>query len=144
MKKQEPVSAIMTKKVVAVQVEEKLAAVRDLMSRHKIRHIPVLYGKQLVGIVSRTDINRLTFGSLFEGQQDADDAMLEMLSLRQVMSHKPRVVHKSDAIRAVAEVFLKEEFHALPVVDDKDESKLVGIVTTTDVIRYMLSGGGGR
>lgn len=140
MKKPEPVSTIMTKKVISVQVEEKLEAVRDLMNQRKIRHIPVLYGRQLVGIVSRTDINRLTFGSLFEGQQDADDAMLEMLSLRQVMSHKPRVVHKSDSIRAVAQIFLKEEFHALPVVDDKDESKLVGIVTTTDIIRYMLAG----
>jgi len=138
MKKHEAVSTIMTKKVVAVQVEEKLETVRNLMSERKIRHVPVLYGKQLVGIVSRTDINRLTFGSLFEGQEDADDAMLEMLSLRQVMSHKPRVVHQSDSIRSVAQIFLKEEFHALPVVDDKDESKLVGIVTTTDIIRYLL------
>lgn len=128
----------MTRKVVTVQVEEKLEAVRNLMNQKKIRHLPVLYGTQLVGIVSRTDINRLTFGSLFEGQQDADEAMFQMLSLRQVMSHKPRIVHKSDSIRAVAEIFLKEEFHALPVVDDKNESKLVGIVTTTDIIRKLL------
>lgn len=138
MKKSEPVSTIMTKKVATVQVEEKLNAVRDLMAKKKIRHVPVLYGKQLVGIVSRTDLNRLTFGSLFDGQQDADDAMFQMLSLRQVMSHKPRAVHKSDAIRTVAEIFLKEEYHALPVVDDKDDSKLVGIVTTTDIIRSLL------
>ena len=31
-----------------------------------------------------------------------------------------------------------EEFHALPVVSDTDESSLIGIVTTTDVIQYML------
>lgn len=128
----------MTKKVATVQVEEKLSAVRDVMSRKKIRHVPVLYGKHLVGIVSRTDLNRLTFGSLFEGQQDADEAMFQMLSLRQVMSHKPRAVRKSENIRTVAQIFLNEEYHALPVVDDKDDSKLVGIVTTTDVIRYLL------
>lgn len=138
MKKQEPVSTIMTRKVATVQVEATLEAVRDLMNQKKIRHVPVLYGTQLVGIVSRTDINRLTFGSLFEGQQDADEAMFQMLSLRQVMSHKPRSVRKSDSIRTAADVFLKEEFHALPVVDDKDETKLVGIVTTTDVIRHLL------
>lgn len=135
---QKPVGAIMTRKVVTVQVEEKLEAVRNLMNQKKVRHLPVLYGTQLVGIVSRTDLNRLTFGSLFEGQQDADEAMFQMLSLRQVMSHKPRIVHKSDSIRAVAEIFLKEEFHALPVVDDKNERKLVGIVTTTDIIRELL------
>lgn len=138
MKMQKPVGAIMTRKVVTVQVEEKLEAVRNLMNQKKVRHLPVLYGTQLVGIVSRTDLNRLTFGSLFEGQQDADEAMFQMLSLRQVMSHKPRIVHKSDSIRSVAEIFLKEEFHALPVVDDKNERKLVGIVTTTDIIRELL------
>ncbi len=138
MKKSPAVSTIMTKKVATVQVEEKLSAVRDVMSRKKIRHVPVLYGKHLVGIVSRTDLNRLTFGSLFEGQQDADEAMFQMLSLRQVMSHKPRAVRKSENIRTVAQIFLNEEYHALPVVDDKDDSKLVGIVTTTDVIRYLL------
>jgi CBS domain-containing protein len=54
------------------------------------------------------------------------------------MSHKPRVVRSNETIRHVAEILSKEEFHALPVVDPKDKSTLVGIVTTTDVIRYML------
>jgi CBS domain-containing protein len=61
-----------------------------------------------------------------------------MLNIGQVMSHKPRVVKASDSIREVAEILAIEEFHALPVVDEHDPSKLVGIVTTTDVIKYML------
>lgn len=39
------------------------------------------------------------------------------------------------SIRDVAEILSTEEYHALPVVED---GKLVGIVTTTDVIKYML------
>ena len=61
-----------------------------------------------------------------------------MLTISQVMSHKPRVVKASDSIKEIAEILSKEEFHALPVVDDQDDAKLVGIVTTTDVIQYML------
>jgi CBS domain-containing membrane protein len=38
----------------------------------------------------------------------------------------------------MAKILSEEEFHALPVVDDENETKLVGIVTTTDVIRYLL------
>ncbi|MFO0266629.1 MAG: HPP family protein, partial [Cyclobacteriaceae bacterium] len=64
--------------------------------------------------------------------------VLDMLNLSQVMSHKPRVVRAGDDIRAVAKILSEEEFHALPVVDDENETKLVGIVTTTDVIRYLL------
>jgi CBS domain-containing protein len=61
--------------------------------------------------------------------------MLEMLSIPQVMTSKPRSVTSDDSIKDVAEIFVSEDFHALPVVDD---GVLKGIVTTTDVIRYML------
>jgi len=39
-------------------------------------------------------------------------------------------------VREVAEVFAEEEFHALPVVNEDNE--LIGIVTTTDVIKYLI------
>jgi CBS domain-containing protein len=94
-----------------------------------------MHGTHVSGIISATDINRLTFGSLFENQEGADEAVLEMLSIPQVMTSKPRTVNSEDSIKDVAEIFSKEQFHALPVVDG-DELK--GIVTTTDVIRYML------
>lgn len=138
MRKRELVNTIMTRDIQVVQLEDKLTDVRELIRKHGIRHVPVIYGKQLVGIISKTDLNRLTFSSLFAGQDDADEAVFDMLTISQVMSHRPRVVKANETIKQVAEILSTEEFHALPVVDDKDETKLVGIVTTTDVIRYML------
>ncbi|HMR56075.1 MAG TPA: CBS domain-containing protein [Cyclobacteriaceae bacterium] len=138
MRKRELVNTIMTRDIHVVQLEDKLTDVRELIRKHGIRHVPVIYGKQLVGIISKTDLNRLTFSSLFAGQDDADEAVFDMLTISQVMSHRPRVVKANETIKQVAEILSTEEFHALPVVDDKDETKLVGIVTTTDVIRYML------
>ena len=135
MKKREPVKEIMTKEVFTVQENQKLSSVIELFRKHKIRHLPVVNGKKISGIISRTDINRLTFGALFENQDGADEAVLEILSIPQVMTAKPRVVQQEDSIKSVAEIFASEEFHALPVVEN-DEIK--GIVTTTDVIRYML------
>lgn len=138
MKKNEPVSTIMTSHVLSVGVKDDLRQVKDLISKHKIRHVPVVKDKKLVGIVSSTDIDRLAFSNLYDDQEDADDAVFEMLSISQIMTHKPKVVKKTDSIKTVAEMFASSEFHALPVVSEQDESKLVGIVTTTDVIRYML------
>lgn len=135
MKKREPVKEIMTKEVFSVQENQKLSTVLELFRKHKIRHLPVLNGKKISGIISRTDINRLTFGALFENQEGADEAVLEILSIPQVMTSKPRVVQQDDTIKSVAEIFASEEFHALPVVENEE---LRGIVTTTDVIRYML------
>jgi CBS domain-containing protein len=135
MKKREPVKDIMTTNVFTVQENEKLARVIELFRKHKIRHLPVMSGKKISGMISRTDINRLTFGALFENQEGADEAILEILSITQVMTSKPKVVSISDSVKDVAEIFAKEEFHALPVVEG-DELK--GIVTTTDVIKYLL------
>jgi CBS domain-containing protein len=136
MKRREPISAIMTHNVQTVNLNDELSDVVDTLKKHKIRHIPVVDGKEVAGIISRTDINRLTFGSLFENQDGADEAVLTMLSVSQVMTARPRLVKIDATVKDVAEIFAQEEFHALPVVDDN--AVLVGIVTTTDIIKYLL------
>ena len=81
MKKNEPVGHIMTKNVLSVDINANLKEVKDMINRQKIRHVPVVKEKQLVGIISKTDINRLSFSGLFEDQNDADEAIFEMLTL---------------------------------------------------------------
>lgn len=135
MKKREPVSHIMTEGVHTIGQNDKLTRAVEVIRKHGIRHLPVMDGNVVVGIISRTDLNRLTFGALFENQQGADEGVLEMLTIPQVMTSKPRSVPSDASIKEVAEIFVSEEFHALPVIDDRE---LKGIVTTTDVIRYML------
>ncbi len=135
MKLTDPVKTIMTENVLSIAEDESLMNVLRILRRNKFRHIPVTRGDEIVGILSRTDINRLTFGALFEDQGDSDEAVLEMLSVPQVMSRKPTVVSVDTPIGEVAELFVTSEFHALPVVDGKE---LKGIVTTTDIIKNML------
>ena len=125
----------MTKNVATVQVSDDLHDVIELVKKNHIRHVPVLEGHNVVGIISSTDINRLTFSSLFENQEGADEAILEMLSISQVMTQKPRMVEAALSIREVAEILAWEEYHALHVIEN---GQLVGIVTTTDVIKYLL------
>jgi CBS domain-containing protein len=135
MKKREPVSHIMTEGVLTVAHNDKLAKALEIIRQNNIRHLPVMNGNAVIGMISRTDLNRLTFGALFENQDGADESVLEMLSITQVMTSKPRTVRSDESIKDVAEIFANEEFHALPVVDDHE---LKGIVTTTDVIQYLL------
>jgi CBS domain-containing membrane protein len=59
-----------------------------------------------------------------------------MLSINQVMKHSPVTVNSEDTIQDAAQIFSEKEFHALPVVDD---GELVGIVTTTDIMKFFLS-----
>ncbi|HSJ67758.1 MAG TPA: CBS domain-containing protein [Anditalea sp.] len=109
--------------------------IEEFLLQYKIRHVPVINAGKVVGMISRTDINRLTFGALFEDQEDADDTIIASLSVSQVMTSKLKYISPRDTIKDVARIFAKEEFHALPVLD---QGELKGIVTTTDVISYML------
>ena len=51
------------------------------------------------------------------------------------MAKKIRSVAPQTSVREVAELLAAKEFHAVPVVED---GNLVGIVTTTDLIKYLL------
>ena len=131
----ELVSHIMTNHVICVSIKDDLRHVIDLIKKEKIRHVPVVDGNQIKGIISSTDLNRLTFSNLFEQQDNSEDAILDMLSIDQVMHAHPMTVNSSNTIKEVAEIFANHHFHALPVMED---NQLVGIVTTTDIIKYLL------
>jgi len=135
MDKSTRISSIMTNVVHTVEQSASLPEVINLMRKYKIRHVPVVNQGKVVGMISRTDVNRLTFGVLFEDQEDADDTVITSLTVSQVMTSKLKYISPDDTIREVAKMFSKEEFHALPVLD---RGELKGIVTTTDVISYML------
>lgn len=136
MKKlEQPVSAIMTKTPITANQTDSLRRVTTIMKEHSIRHLPIVSDKKLVGIVSKSDIMRLSFGDMFEGNEQVDHTVFETLTLEQVMRQNPQTVAESDTIREVATKFTTVEFHALPVMKGDEIS---GIISTTDLIRYML------
>ncbi len=135
MKQRVPVSEIMTKNLITANVSDSLRHVNTLLKENNIRHIPIVSGEKLVGVVSKTDIMRLSFGDLFDGQGEADEAVFDLLKLEQVMVNNPVAVQADENIKDVAEKFTQVEFHALPVMKDE---KIVGIVSTTDLVKYLL------
>lgn len=136
MKKREHISTIMTSEVLTAEVGQTLHEVNELFRKNHIRHLPILSGGELVGIISQTDMLRISFGNTFgEGQEGADEAIFDMLSINQVMKNNPMIISMNQTIREAAEIFTEQEFHALPVLDG---NRVVGIVTTTDIIKYFL------
>ncbi|QNL23112.1 CBS domain-containing protein [Hyphobacterium sp. CCMP332] len=127
----------MTSKVVTIDVNASLEKARDLFKKNKIRHLPVTDNELVIGILSQTDLLRLSFGNTYvDDDMVGEDGIMDELSINQIMKHKPDMVGPNDSIKEVAEKFISAEYHALPV---EDNGKLVGIVTTTDVIRFLLS-----
>ncbi len=138
MKRNEPVSKIMTTKLVTVHQGEPISKVRELIREHGIQHIPVVSGPKLVGIISHSDVLRVSFGEAFQTDERAVDATLDhTMTLEQLMQKDPVSVRENAPIREAAEVLVRGNFHSLPVVSDGQ--KLVGLITSTDLIRYLLA-----
>jgi predicted transcriptional regulator len=126
----------MTKNVVKLLLSDDLTRAESLFKNHQIRHIPVVNGNSIVGMLSYTDLLRISIAdAIDEEEQEIDVTVYNMFSIEQVMARNLVKVTPETSIREVAQILSKSEFHALPVVEGE---LLVGIVTTTDLIKYLL------
>lgn len=136
MKRRELVSKIMSTNLITVNHTNNLVEAEKLFNENSIRHIPVVTGEDIIGMLSLTDLLRVSFVDAYGGDEsNVDTAVYNMLSIEQVMVKNLVSVSSTQTIKEVAEILAKNEFHALPVVDN---NKLVGIVTTTDLLNYLL------
>ena len=137
MKRGTPISAIMTKDVITLNTSDTLETAERLFKQNHIRHIPVVSGKSIKGMLSLTDLLRISFADAVDETEDyVDTIVYNMFTIEQVMAKNLISVASKTTIKDVAEILSKKEFHAIPVVDN---NKLVGIVTTTDLINYLLA-----
>src|SRR5690606_26771077 len=119
-----------------VNLSNNLVEAEKLFNEYSIRHIPVVSGDGIIGILSLTDLLRVSFVDAYgSDENDVDTAVYSMLTIEQVMVKSVISVSSTQTIKEAAEILAKNEFHALPVVDN---GKLVGIVTTTDLLNYLL------
>ena len=137
MKKRTPISEIMTKNVISLKTNDDLEKAESLFKKNIIRHITVVSGKEIVGMLSYTDLLRISFADAIDDYaEDVDTVVYNMFTIEQVMAKKLITVSSDTTIKEVAEILAEKEFHALPVVDNEI---LVGIVTTTDLIKYLIN-----
>ncbi|CAM1363787.1 CBS domain-containing protein [Tenacibaculum xiamenense] len=136
MKKRTPVSVIMSKNVITLNKTDDLTTAERLFKENNIRHIPVVSGNTIVGMLSYTDLLRISFAdAIDEDESDVDTVVYNMFTIEQVMAKNLVTVSPTNTIKEVAEILSKKEFHALPVIEG---GNLVGIVTTTDLIYFLL------
>ena len=136
MKKGTPISEIMTKNVVTLKNEDTLEYAERMFKTHNIRHIPVVKDKAIVGMLSYTDLMRISFAdAVDDDEHTVDTVVYNMFSIEQVMASNVVSVTSTNTVKDVAQLLSRREFHALPVVDD---GKLVGIVTTTDLMNFLI------
>lgn len=137
MIKDASVTSIMSKDVVTLSFKDDLETAEHKFKHYKIRHIPVVKNGLLKGMLSYTDLLRISFADAFgDDEMSVDSVVYNMFTIEQVMVKNVVSMPSTSTVREVADMLSRKEFHAIPIVD---EGKLKGIVTSTDLIRFLLS-----
>lgn len=136
MKQNVSVSTIMTQNVIKLNITDDLTKAESLFKKNKIRHIPVVNGNKIIGMLSYTDLLRISFVDAVDDDEDVIDATVyNMFTVEQVMAKNLITISPDATIKEAAEILSNKEFHALPICEG---DLLVGIVTTTDLIKYLI------
>ncbi len=101
------------------------------MKANRVRHLPVVEGDTLVGIISDRDLRRPRWVDAMDDwtsyYQISDDTTVES-----VMTSNPEVVHTYERIFRAVEIFREQRYGALPVLDKNED--LAGIISPHDLL----------
>jgi acetoin utilization protein AcuB len=106
--------------------DQPMAEAAHRMHQYSIRHLPVLRGGRLVGIVSERDL------ALVESLPGVDP---NEVTVREAMTSEPYAVPPGASLPAVLRQMAEHKWGTAVVVD---EGKPVGIATTTDALRLCV------
>jgi CBS domain-containing protein len=136
MRKNEPISSLMSKEVITLSLTDTLYSAEKRMKINHIRHMPVVDGDNLIGLLSLSDLQRISFIDAYNKEGTEDTPVYNMLSIKDMMIKNPLTAKPDTTILEVSKLLASKEFHSLPVVD---KDKLVGIITTTDLLNFFIN-----
>ncbi len=118
-----PISKYMTRTPLTVGADRPMAVAHEFMRQHKLRHLPVLAGGKLVGIVSDGDLH------LIETLRDVDP---ELVIVEEAMTQEPFSVSPDEPLDAVVAQMAERKYGCAVVME---AGKPIGIFTTVDACR---------
>lgn len=135
MKQRVPISQIMSTDLITLEPTDSLYDAEKLFKKHNIRHIPIAEGHKLMGVLSYSDLLKISYADVNEVDDTVASIVYDMFTIPQIMAKVLVTVPPSSTIKEVTEVLAKQSFHSIPIVEGEE---LVGIVTTTDLLNYFL------
>jgi acetoin utilization protein AcuB len=129
------VGDVMTETVITVTPSDSIGHANQLMVEHDIRQLPVVEGRELVGVVTDRDIRSVTSNSMLIDPEAITRALNTPVS--DVMTVEPATLSPHDDLQTALALFVEEKFGGIPVVDKG--AGLLGIVTYIDLLRCFLN-----
>lgn len=124
----------MTSPVTTVPHDARLLDAALTLRRTGYRHLAIVDGERLVGIITDRDISRFAPSLLTSISQEEYNAIFENTPLARVMTRDPKTVSPSQLMKEAVLVLYNRKLGCLPVVED---GKLVGMITTSDMLAFL-------
>lgn len=126
---------VMTRDPVTVEVDEDLDLADVLMRLTRVRHLPVLEGGRLVGLVSHRDLVRFESDQLDGGAAAERQQMRRWAKAGWIMTRGVQQVEPDMSLLEAARLMLEHKYGCLPVVE---QGRLVGILTESDFVALVV------
>ena len=130
------VQDLMTRDVVTLYENEDLLLAENVMRLARIRHLPVVRGDALVGLVTHRDLLRASVSSLAGMTRLQDASIKRAIAIPEVMQRDVVTVGPRQPARVAARLMLERKLGCLPVVEE--DRRLVGILTEADFVGLAL------
>jgi CBS domain-containing protein len=134
-----PVEAVMQREYASVRADERMDFVDDVMALGRVRHMPVLDGEKLVGVVTQRDLLAASLSRALDFDAQERRAFLRSVNVGEVMSKRPITVAPGTTLTQAAQLMLRHKIGCLPVVGPAGEA--LGLVTETDLLRAAYAEG---
>ena len=134
----ERVRHIMTEAGFSIGVHEPITEALRLFATHPMHHLPVVDGLELKGMLSAADMLKLEYFLPKSGAMASAPMLNDRFRISAMMRQPVLTAGPDDTIADAASRMETHGIHALPVVDDNN--RLLGIVTTTDIMQALLHG----
>jgi len=125
MTKELTVADRMTKTPHLIGAEQSMKTAHDLMRTHEIRHLPVLHGGKLIGLLSLRDLH------LVETLPDVDP---ETVRVEEAMTQDVYAVEPKTPLKQVVKEMVARKLGSAVVVEG---TKVVGVFTTIDALDLL-------
>jgi acetoin utilization protein AcuB len=129
------VKDVMQAHPVSATPETRLPHLARLLQRRGFRHVPVLDGGKLVGIISDRDLKQAVISATSMTEGHERDRLLDELTAGEIMTRRVTTIGPMFGAEEAARLMTTRKISALPVVE---ADRLVGIVTETDVLHLFV------
>lgn len=137
MRPEEPVSRIMTETVVVIEDDRPVSEALECFLHYPIHHLPVVHHGRLAGMLNAADVTQLE-SLVPAGTVDRAGYLDVRFTIAQLMRQPVISLPAHASLAEAAEKLIEAGIHAVPIVDARDH--VLGIVSTTDIMRSLLKG----